>query len=70
MRNNLRKARKAAGYTQVSMADAINTSYANYGQIERGDRGGSHRIWDALEELLGIHQTILRRDFDTYDEDI
>lgn len=68
MRNRLIKARKDAGYTQESMAEAIGTSYANYGQIERGDKGGSFRIWDALEDLLGIHQRILREDFERYDE--
>ena len=50
------------------MAEAIGTSPANYGQIERGDKGGSFRIWDALEDLLGIHQRILRENFERYDE--
>lgn len=69
MRNRLRAARKAEGYTQEEMAEAIGTSIANYGLIERGDRNGSFRIWDALEDLLGIHQRILREDFERYDEE-
>lgn len=69
MRNRLRAARKAEGYTQEEMAEAIGTSIANYGLIERGDRNGNFRIWDALEDLLGIHQRILREDFERYDEE-
>lgn len=60
MRENLKKARKAAGLTQQAMADRLGISLRYYQQIEAGDRTGDFEIWDRLEDITGIHQRILR----------
>lgn len=60
MRENLRQARKAKGMTQQEMADKLGISLRYYQQIEAGDRTGDFVIWDALEDITGIHQRILR----------
>ena len=60
MRNNLRQARKSKGMTQQTMADKLGISLRYYQQIEAGDRTGDFTIWDTLEEIIGIHQRILR----------
>ena len=60
MRENLKRARKAAGFTQQQMAETLGISLRYYQQIEAGDRTGDFTIWDDLEELLGIHQRLLR----------
>ncbi|RJW41983.1 XRE family transcriptional regulator [Lachnospiraceae bacterium TF09-5] len=60
MRKNLKEARKAAGMTQQQMADKLGLTLRHYQKIEYGDLGGSFEVWDALEDILGIHQRILR----------
>lgn len=60
MRENLKDARKAAGLTQQAMADKLGLTLNHYQKIEYGILGGSFEVWDALEDLLGIHQRILR----------
>lgn len=60
MRENLRKARKAAGLTQQAMADKLGISLRYYQQIEASDRTGDFTLWDILEDITGIHQRILR----------
>lgn len=60
MRENLKRARKAAGLTQQAMADRLGISLRYYQQIEAGDRTGDFAIWDDLEDITGIHQRILR----------
>ena len=60
MRSNLKAARKAHGWTQQELADAVGISLVYYQKIEAGDRTGDFAIWDALEDLTGIHQRILR----------
>lgn len=60
MRENLRAARKAAGMTQQEVADRLGITLRYYQRIEYGESGGSFEIWDALEDLLGAHQRILR----------
>lgn len=60
MRENLKKARKEAGMTQQQMADKLGIDLRYYKQIEAGQRTGSFVIWDALEDITGIHQRILR----------
>lgn len=60
MREKLKAARKAAGMTQQQVADQLNISLRYYQQIEAGDRTGDFEIWDALEDITGIHQRILR----------
>lgn len=60
MREKLKQARKLKGMTQQAMADKLGISLRYYQQIEAGDRTGDFEIWDALEDLTGIHQRILR----------
>lgn len=60
MRENLRKARKAAGMTQQAMADKLGLTLGHYQKIEYENLNGSFEVWDALEDMLGIHQRILR----------
>ena len=60
VRENLKKARRAAGMTQQQMADRLEISLRHYQFIEAGKRTGDFTLWDSLEDLLGIHQRILR----------
>ncbi len=60
MRKNLKEARKAAGMTQQQMADKLEVGLRHYQKIEAGDTMGSFGVWDALEDMLGTHQRILR----------
>lgn len=60
MRAELRKARRAAGLTQQDMADKLHISHIYYQKIEAGERDGNFELWDALEDIIGIHQRILR----------
>lgn len=66
MRKNLQAARKAAGLTQQAMADKLGISLRQYQQIEYTERKGSFEVWDALEDLLGVHQRVLRESGDTH----
>lgn len=59
-RENLKAARKAAGYTQEKVAEYLGVSTPQYQMIEYGTRKGSFEVWDALEDLFGVHQRILR----------
>lgn len=60
MRKNLKETRRRAGMTQQQMADRLEISLRHYQKIEYAEIGGSFDIWDALEDILGIHQRILR----------
>lgn len=60
MRENLQAARKSKGMTQQQVAEYLGISLNYYQKLEAGDRGGDFPIWDALEDLTGIHQRILR----------
>ena len=60
MRKNLKEARKKAGMTQREVAEKLNLNIRHYQKIESGEIGGSFDIWDALEDMLGIHQRKLR----------
>lgn len=60
MRNNLKEARKTAGMTQQQVADCLEISPRYYRFIESGDRNGDFELWDALEDLFGVHQRLLR----------
>jgi transcriptional regulator with XRE-family HTH domain len=60
MRPNLKKARLEAGLTQQQLADKLGISERYYRFIEAGTRDGDFALWDALEDLFGIHQRILR----------
>ncbi len=59
-RENLKAARKDAGMTQQQVAEKLGISLRYYQFIEKGERTGDFEIWDELEEILGIHQRILR----------
>lgn len=60
MRKILKEARKKAGLTQQAMADKLNIGLRHYQKIESGDTNGSFEVWDALEDILRIHQRKLR----------
>ena len=60
MRENLKNARKAKGLTQQAIADKLGLTLNHYQKIEYAKLNGSFAVWDALEDLLGAHQRILR----------
>ena len=60
MRNNLKAARKAKGLTQQALADKLGLTLRHYQKIEYAEVSGSFEVWDALEDLLGVHQRTLR----------
>ena len=60
MRRNLQAARKAKGMTQQDMADYLEIGLRHYQKIEYADLNGPFEVWDALEDLLLVHQRTLR----------
>lgn len=60
MRAKLKEARVAAGFTQEQIAKKLEISVRYYRMIETGERNGDFDIWDTLEDIIGIHQRILR----------
>lgn len=66
MRKKLKEARQKAGMTQQQMADKLNVGLRHYQKIEYGDTNGSFEIWDALEDILGLHQRKLRENSDNH----
>ena len=60
MRENLKKARKERGLTQQTVADLLGINLRHYQKIEYAELNGSFEVWDALEDLLGVHQRKLR----------
>lgn len=60
MRENLKRARLAAGMTQQQMADKLNITLRYYKKIEAGNMLGSIEIWDRLEDITGVPQRKLR----------
>lgn len=60
MRENLKKARQAAGMTQQQMADRLHVSLRHYKYIEAGKVVGNVELWDDLEDFFSIHQRKLR----------
>lgn len=59
-RKNLIEARKKAGMTQQQVADRLEIGLRYYQKIEAGSHTGDFTIWDNLEDLLAVHQRILR----------
>lgn len=59
-RDALKAARRDAGMTQQQVADRLQTSLRYYQEIESGKATGGFWIWDALEDLFGVHQRKLR----------
>lgn len=62
MRQALKNARRAAGLTQQQAADRLGITLRYYKDIESGVKLGAIDLWDALEDLFGVHQRELRRD--------
>lgn len=60
MRMRLKEARQRAGMTQKQTAEHLDISERYYKQIEAGQRTGDFTLWDALEDLFGVHQRTLR----------
>jgi len=60
LRATLKKARKDKSMTQRAVAEHLGITLRHYQKIEGGDANGSFRVWDALEDILGIHQRKLR----------
>lgn len=60
IRKILQNARKDLGMTQQEVADKLGISLVYYQKIEAGTRVGDFALWDALEDLTGIHQRKLR----------
>lgn len=59
-REILQLSRKKACLTQQEMADRLGIGLRYYQMIEAGERTGDVEIWDNLEDIIGIHQRILR----------
>lgn len=59
-RERLRAARLANGMTQQQVADRLGISWRNYQRIESGKILGKISLWDALEDMFGVHQRELR----------
>ena len=59
-RETLKNARQASGMTQQQIADLLGISLRYYQNIETGTRTGDFVLWDALEDITGIHQRALR----------
>ena len=59
-RETLKVARKDEGMTQQQVADKLGISLRYYQEIEDGEATGSIWVWDALEDLFGVHQRTLR----------
>ena len=49
----LKEARKAAGFTQESMSEAVGISHDGYKQIEQGRNGASIDTLVVISEILG-----------------
>lgn len=62
MRQALKNARHTAGLTQQQVADRLGITLRYYKDIESGVKLGAIDLWDALEDLFGVHQRELRRD--------
>ena len=65
-REVLKNARVKAGMTQQQMADKLGLTLGHYQKIEYNKLNGSFEVWDALEDILGIHQRILRETSDSH----
>lgn len=66
MRSKLKKAREEHGLTQEEMAEYLEIGIRQYQRLEAGTSNGSFPHWDALEDLLGVHQRILRENEDNH----
>lgn len=60
MRENLKNARKKAGFTQQQVAEYLGIHERYYKSLESGERMGGIWMWDKLEDLLKVNQRVLR----------
>ena len=60
MRENLKQARKEAGFSQQTRAEKIGIHERYYKSLESGERLGAIWIWDVIEDILGVNQRFLR----------
>jgi transcriptional regulator with XRE-family HTH domain len=61
MRTNLLKMRLKKGLTQEALGRLIGVSGALISLLESGSTVGSVRVWDSLEDILGMSQQKLRK---------
>lgn len=59
-RDRLREARRERGMTQQQVAGMLDITVRQYQNIESGKTMGKIALWDALEDLFGVHQRRLR----------
>lgn len=62
MKENLKQARMKAEMTQQQVADRLGVSLWRYRALEAGSIVGLFQEWDALEDLLNVHQRYLREE--------
>lgn len=65
MRKNLKDARNRLGLSAKDMAAKLFITRRYYLSIEQGTRTGDYTIWDALEDITGTNQRLLRENVDT-----
>lgn len=54
MREELRRRRLAAGFSQKQLASILGCSRENYCKIERGINTGSMKMWLSIQKALSI----------------
>jgi DNA-binding XRE family transcriptional regulator len=59
-RINLINARRKADLTQKELGALVGTTKKRISAIETAACGTRDELWDRLEEVLGIHQRVLR----------
>ena len=52
--------RTKRGFTQEQIARKLGLSKQGYNNSELGRRGASTEVWDALEDMFGVDQRVLR----------
>ena len=62
----LKELRTEKGLKQADIAALLDCVNRHYQKIEYADINGSFSVWDALEDLLGVHQRILRENTGTH----
>lgn len=58
----IRKARKAAGFTQIQLCDKIGLSHAPLNQVENGNEAISLANLRKICEAIGLEVVIQRKD--------
>lgn len=59
---NIQRLRKDAGMTQAQLAEKINVSTAFVSRMERGEKGASLKVLDALAEVFQVSYDALVRE--------